>query len=114
MTPGGSIRTVDQTDDSTEEHTMPKYVIERTVPGAGQMDDAALQAIAAQSNTVLQEMGPQIQWVTSYVSDDKITCLYYAADVELIREHARRGGFPCDVIELVHSTIDPTTAAPLR
>ena len=92
---------------------MPKYVIERTVPGAGQMDDAALQAIAAQSNTVLQEMGPHIQWVTSYVSDDKITCVYYATDAELIREHARRGGFPCDVIELVRSTIDPTTAAPL-
>lgn len=92
---------------------MPKYVIERTVPGAGQMDDAALQAIAAQSNTVLQEMGPTIQWVQSFVSDDKITCVYYATDAELIREHARRGGFPCDVIELVHSTIDPTTAAPL-
>ena len=92
---------------------MPKYVIERTVPGAGQMDDAALEAIAAQSNAVLQEMGPCIQWVHSYVSDDKITCVYYAADAELIREHARRGGFPCDVIDLVHSTIDPTTAAPL-
>ena len=92
---------------------MPKYVIERTVPGAGQMDEAALRAIAEQSNTVLQEMGPTIQWVTSYVSDDKITCVYYAADAALIREHARRGGFPCDAIELVHTTIDPTTAAPL-
>ena len=92
---------------------MPKYVIERTVPGAGQMDDTALQAIAAQSNTVLQEMGPTIQWVQSYVSDDKITCVYYATDADLIREHARRGGFPVDVIELVHATIDPTTAAPL-
>ena len=92
---------------------MPKYVIERTEPGAGQMDDTALQAIAAQSNTVLQEMGPTIQWVQSYVSDDKITCVYYATDADLIREHARRGGFPCDVIELVHATIDPTTAAPL-
>jgi len=92
---------------------MPKYVIERTVAGAGQMDGSALQAIAAQSNSVLAEMGPTIQWVHSYVSDDKITCVYYAADAELIREHARRGGFPCDAIELVHSTIDPTTAAPL-
>ena len=92
---------------------MPKYVIERTVPGAGQMDDAALQAIAAQSNAVLQEMGPTIQWVQSYVSDDKITCVYYATDTDVIREHARRGGFPVDVIELVHATIDPTTAAPL-
>ena len=92
---------------------MPKYVIERTVPGAGQMDDAARQAIAARSNAVLAEMGPSIQWVHSFVSDDKITCVYYAVDAELIREHARRGGFPCDAIELVHSTIDPTTAAPL-
>ena len=92
---------------------MPKYVIERTVPGAGQMDETALRAIAEQSNTVLQEMGPTIQWVTSYVSDDKITCVYYATGEEVIREHAQRGGFPCDVIELVHTTIDPTTAAPL-
>ena len=92
---------------------MPKYVIERTVPGAGQMDDAALAAIAAASNSVLQQMGPHIQWVTSFVSDDKITCVYYATDAELIREHARLGGFPVDTIELVHSTIDPTTAAPL-
>ena len=92
---------------------MPKYVIERTVPGAGQMDDTALQAIAAQSNGVLQEMGPTIQWVQSYVSDDRITCVYYATDTDVIREHARRGGFPVDAIELVHTTIDPTTAAPL-
>jgi Protein of unknown function (DUF4242) len=92
---------------------MPKYVIERTVPGVGQMDDAALQAIAAQSNAVLQEMGPTIQWVHSYVGDDKITCVYYATDADVIREHARRGGFPVDVIDLVHATIDPTTAAPL-
>ena len=92
---------------------MPTYVIDRTVPGAGQMDSTALRAIATQSNMVLQEMGPTIQWVTSYVSDDKITCVYYATDAELIREHARRGGFPCDAIELVHTTIDPTTGAPL-
>ena len=92
---------------------MPKYVIERTVPGAGQMDGAALRAIAERSNTVLQEMGPSIQWVQSYVSDDKITCVYYATGEDVIREHAQRGGFPCDVIELVHATIDPTTAAPL-
>jgi hypothetical protein len=92
---------------------MPKYVIERTVPGAGQMGDAALQAIAAQSNAVLQELGPSIQWVHSYVSDDKITCVYYATDEDIIREHARGGGFPIDVIELVHATIDPTMAAPL-
>src|SRR6476620_6866856 len=73
---------------------MPKYVIERTVPGAGQMDDAALQAIAAQSNAGLQEMGPTIQWGQSYVSHDRTTCVYYATDTDLIREHARLGGFP--------------------
>ena len=89
---------------------MPKYVIERTVPGAGQMDDTALQAIAAQSNTVLQEMGPTIQWVQSYVSDDKITCVYYATGEDVIREHAQRGGFPANKISQVRSTIDPTTA----
>ena len=92
---------------------MPKYVIERTVPGAGQMDETALRAIAAQSNAVLQELGRAIQWVNSYVSDDKITCVYYAIDEDVIREHGRRGGFPVDAIERVHATIDPTTAAPL-
>ncbi len=92
---------------------MPKYLIERTAPGAGQMDAAALQAIAEQSNAVLQEMGPSIQWVHSYVGDDRITCVFYATDTDVIREHARRGGFPVDAIELVHATIDPTTAAPL-
>jgi hypothetical protein len=92
---------------------MRTYVIERTVPGAGQMDDPALQAIAERSNSVLAELGPSIQWVHSYVTDDKITCIYYAIDTEVIREHARRGGFPCDAIELVHTTIDPTTAPPL-
>lgn len=92
---------------------MPKYLIERRVPGAGQMDDVALRDIAAQSNAVLQEMGPTIQWVTSYVSDDTLTCVYYATDADLIREHAQRGGFPCDVIQLVHATVDPTMAAPL-
>ncbi len=93
---------------------MQKYVIERTVPGAGQMDDAALQAIAAKSNAVLQEMGPSIQWVTSYVSDDKITCVYYAdRRGPHPRARAAAAASPCDVIEHVRSTIDPTTAAPL-
>jgi hypothetical protein len=91
---------------------MHKYVIERTVPGAGQMDETALQAIAVKSNQVLDQLGPTIQWVSSYVSDDRITCVYYAADEELIREHGRLGGFPVDGIQLVHTTIDPTTAAP--
>jgi len=119
MTVGAGIRTFDSERTTPgraparKDDDMPKYVIERTVPGAGQMDDMALQAIAAKSNTVLRELGPDIQWVTSYVSDDKITCVYYATDADVIREHGRRGGFPCDAIELVHNTIDPTTAAPL-
>lgn len=88
---------------------MPKYVIERTVPGAGQMDGSALSAIAEKSNAVLRELGPDIQWVQSYVSDDKITCVYLAANAEIIQEHARCGGFPADTIAFVHAVIDPTT-----
>ncbi len=89
---------------------MPKYVIERTVPGAGQMDRQALAAIAAKSNAVLRDLGPDVQWVHSYVSDDKITCLYVARDEEIIREHGRCGGFPVDAVYEVRSVIDPTTA----
>ena len=77
---------------------MPKYVIERTVPGAGQMDAAALAAIAAKSNEVLRDLGPDIQWVHSYVTDDKITCVYLAANESIIREHGRCGGFPVDAV----------------
>src|SRR4051794_8316385 len=77
-----------------QEEQMHKYVIERTVPGAGAMDEAALAAITTQSNAVLRELGPDIQWLHSYVSDDNITCVYLAANEELIREHARCGGFP--------------------
>ena len=89
---------------------MLKYVIERTVPGAGQMDAAALGAIAAKSNEVLRGLGPDIQWVHSYVSDDKIICLYLAASEEIIREHGRCGGFPVDSVQQVRATIDPATA----
>ena len=89
---------------------MPKYLIERTVPGAGQMDAAALRAIAAKSNEVLRELGPDVQWIHSYVSDDKITCLYFAATEDIIREHGRCGGFPVDAVLLVEATIDPATA----
>ena len=89
---------------------MPKYVIERTVPGAGQMDEQALAAIAAKSNAVLRDLGPDVQWVHSYVSDDKITCVYVARDEEIIREHGRCGGFPVDAVYEVRSVIDPTTA----
>jgi len=89
---------------------MPKYIIERTVPGAGQMDAAALAAIAAKSNAVLRDLGPDIQWVHSYVSDDKITCFYFAANEEIIREHGRCGGFPVDTVHEVRAMIDPETA----
>jgi len=89
---------------------MPKYVIERTVPGAGQMDAVALGAIAAKSNEVLRDLGPDIQWIHSYVSDDKIVCLYNAANEDIIREHGRCGGFPVDTVQQVRATIDPATA----
>jgi hypothetical protein len=89
---------------------MRKYMIRRTVPGAGQMDAAALAAIADESNKVLRDLGPDIQWVHSYVSDDGITCVYLAENEELIREHGRCGGFPVDSITEIHEVIDPTTA----
>ena len=89
---------------------MKTYVIERTVPGAGQMDPAALGAIAAQSNAVLRDLGPDVQWVHSYVSDDKITCVYRATSKDIIGEHARCGGFPIDTVLAVRAVIDPTSA----
>jgi hypothetical protein len=89
---------------------MPKYVIERTVPGAGQMDEAALAAIATKSNEVLRDLGPDVQWLHSYVTDDKITCLYIAANEDIVREHGRCGGFPVDAVHEVRATIDPVTA----
>ena len=114
MTDGLPIRTLTRAHRPGCAHEegpdMPKYVIERTVPGAGQMDATALQAIAAQSNAVLQEMGPTIQWVQSFVTEDKITCVYIAPNTAMIREHARLGGFPADRVLEVAATIDPTTA----
>lgn len=89
---------------------MPKYLIERGIPNAGALSAAELQAIAQRSRDVLQEMGPSIQWVHSYVSDDKITCEYIAPNAEMIREHARRGGFPADAVLEVKGMIDITTA----
>jgi Nickel responsive protein SCO4226-like len=93
---------------------MPKYVIERTVPGVGQMDGAALAQIAGKSNEVLAILAPDVQWLHSYVSDDRITCVYIAASEEIIREHGRCGGFPIDAIHRVSSVIDPTTAEVTR
>jgi hypothetical protein len=89
---------------------MHKYLIERTVAGAGQMDDGGLATIAAQSNTVLRDLGPDIQWVQSYVTDDKIICVYLAASEQIVREHGRCGGFPVDAVLEVRRVIDPTTA----
>jgi hypothetical protein len=89
---------------------MPKYVIERAIPGAGNLSPQELRAIAQKSCSVLDAMGPQIQWVQSYVASDKIYCIYIAPDEETIREHARRGGFPADTVARVATVFDPTTA----
>jgi hypothetical protein len=89
---------------------MPKFVIEREIPGAGKLSKQELQAISQKSCGVLQEMGPQIQWVQSYVSDDKIYCVYNAPDEQAVRTHAQKGGFPTNTIARVRSVIDPTTA----
>lgn len=89
---------------------MPKYVIEREIPGAGKLSVEELHAIAQKSCGVLAKMGPQIQWVHSYVTGDKIYCIYNAPDEASVREHAAQGGFPANKVERVHTIIDPTTA----
>jgi hypothetical protein len=89
---------------------VPKYVIEREIPGAGRLTAQQLRVISQASNGIVQALGPQIQWVQSYVADDKMYCVYIASNIELIREHARRGQVPANRITEVRSTIDPTTA----
>ncbi len=89
---------------------MPKYVIERELPGAGKLTAEELRAISQKSCSVLRGLGPQIQWVQSYVTDDKIYCIYIAPDEAAVREHARQGGFPANSIVEVRAIIDPTTA----
>jgi hypothetical protein len=89
---------------------MPKYVIERELPGAGQLSPQQLQAVSQTSCGVLRKLGPEIQWVHSYVTQDKIYCIYIAPNEALIREHASQGGFPANRISEIKSTIDPTTA----
>ena len=89
---------------------MPRFVIERDIPGVGNLSKAELQAISQKSCGVLGELGPQIQWVHSYVTPDKIYCVYVAPNEELVREHARKGGFPANRISLVKAVIDPITA----
>jgi len=89
---------------------MPKFVIEREIPGAGKLSSTELQGISQKSCGVLRELVPQVEWVHSYVTDDKIYCVYIAANERLIREHAKRGGFPCNRVSEVRGVIDPTTA----
>ena len=89
---------------------MPKFLIEREIPGAGDLKPEELQAISQKSCSVLQEMGPQIQWVESFVTGDKVYCVYIAPDEAAVREHARRGGFPANRVSEIKRMIDPTTA----
>jgi Nickel responsive protein SCO4226-like len=94
----------------SEEYNMPKFVIERELVGAGKLPKQELQAISQKSCSVLQSMGPQIQWVQSFVTDDKIYCVYIAPDEATVKAHAQKGGFPANVVARVRSVIDPTTA----
>ena len=89
---------------------MPRFLIEREIPGAGNLSGAELQAISQTSCGVLQKMGPQIQWLQSYVTGDKVYCVYIAPNEEMIREHAKQGGFPANRVSEIKSIIDPTTA----
>jgi Protein of unknown function (DUF4242) len=92
------------------EETVPKFVIERDIPNAGSLTPDQVQAVSQKSCSVLKELGPQIQWVHSYVTQDKIYCIYIAPNEEMVREHARQGGFPANRISEVRRIIDPTTA----
>jgi hypothetical protein len=89
---------------------MPKFVIEREIPKAGKLSTEQLQAISQTSCGVLREMGPQIQWLQSYVTDDKVYCIYIAPDEDAVRQHAQKGGFPANRVARVRTVIDPTTA----
>jgi len=89
---------------------MPKYVIEREIPGVGNMSPQELQSVSQKSCSVLRNMGPEIQWLHSYVTGDKIYCVYIAPNEEMIREHASQGGFPANRVSEIKSVIDPTTA----
>ena len=89
---------------------MPKFVIERELPGAGKMSDSDFHGVSSKSCEVLKELGPHIQWVESYVTDDKIYCVYISPDESTIREHATKGGFPANKISQIRRVIDPTTS----
>lgn len=92
---------------------MPKFVIEREIAGAGKLPPQELKAISQKSCGVLYAMGPKIQWLQSFVTDNKVYCVYVAPDEETVREHARQGGFPANAVARVRSVIDPTTADPM-
>ena len=92
------------------EAPMPQFVIEREMPGAGKLSPEDLKMASQTSCSVLKDLGPDIQWVHSYVTDNKLYCIYRAPDEEMVREHAQRGGFPCNRISRVRNMIDPTTA----
>jgi len=89
---------------------MPKYLIEREIPGAGKLSEQDLQSISQKSCTVLNNMGPGVQWVESYVTDDKVYCVYVAPNKDAIMDHAQQGGFPANVVSQIRSVIDPTSA----
>ncbi|MCZ6779305.1 MAG: DUF4242 domain-containing protein [Acidobacteriota bacterium] len=89
---------------------MPRFVIERDIPGVGKLTSEELQAISQKSCGVLRELGPQVQWVHSYVTDDKVYCVYLAPDEKAVRKHAELGGFPANRVSQVRAVIDPTTA----
>jgi hypothetical protein len=89
---------------------MPKYIIERNIPNAGHLSARELQSISQKSCAILTEMGPQIQWLESYVTDDKIYCIYIAPNEATVKEHAEKGGFPANSISQIKTSIDPTTA----
>lgn len=89
---------------------MPKFIIERTIPGAGSLTPEQLRGVSQKSCSVLSKLGPTIQWVESFVTDDKVYCVYLAPSEEMVREHARQGGFPADSVAVVRRMIDPTTA----
>ena len=96
--------------NQAKKSAMPKYIIEREIPGAGKLTSEQLQGISQKSCGVLQKLGSEIQWIESYVSDDKIYCVYIAPNEAIIREHAKQGGFPANRVSVVKRMIDPTTA----
>jgi hypothetical protein len=105
-----SFATADQTKGKREDKNMPKYVIERDVPGIGNATDEEVLALSQKSCSVLNKLGPTIQWLHSYVTADKIYCVYIAPDERMVREHAQQGGFPANRVSEIKSVIDPTTA----